>query len=544
MSSNSEKRLFVDLFRTRARKILAIVLLAVLAFVIFLSILAHHAGPLLRSRVLETLSTRFQGRVDLADLKVSVYQGLVVSGKGLMIYGQTDPNIHLEGLQPLIGVDEFRFRVGVMGLLRSPMRVGTVYIKGLQLTIPPKQERQQLRAMGPKGGKISIVVDQFHSEKAMLVINTNRPDKLPLDFDIQNLWMKDIGPDRPLTFTAMLVNPKPVGDIDSKGEFGPFNPQEPRESPVHGEYTFSHADLGTLKGIGGILSSTGHYDGTLGRIVVDGQTNTPDFRINISGRPVPLKTTFHAIVDGTNGDTYLQPVQATISGTPLTATGFVIRSFDPKGHHIQLDVTIPTGKIDDLLRLAVRTDPPVMTGIVHLQTKLDLLPGEGDISDRLYLKGKFQVTGAHFSNDKVQSKVDALSTRSQGKPSLATDDTPDNVKSRMSGDFVLRNSLLALPNLSFQMPGTQVSLEGNYSLDGNQFDFHGHARFNAKLSQMVGGWKSVFLKPADPFFSKHGAGTELPIKITGTKSEPHFGLDFGRNSKPEATATPEAQRSR
>ena len=544
MTSNSDKRLFADLFRTRAREILAIVLLAVLAFVIFLSILVHHAGPLLRARVIETLSTRFQGRVDLADLKISVYQGLMVSGKGLMIYGQTDPNIHLEGVQPLIGVDEFRFRVGVMSLLRSPMHVGTVYIKGLQLNIPPKQERQQLWTMGPKGGKISIIVDQFHSEQAMLVINTNRPDKLPLDFDIQNLWMKDIGPDRPLAFTATLVNPKPVGDIDSKGEFGPFNPEEPRESPVCGEYAFSHADLGTLKGIGGILSSTGRYDGTLGRIVVDGQTDTPDFRINISGRAVPLKTTFHAIVDGTNGDTYLQPVQATILSTPLTATGFVIRSVDPKGHHIQLDVTIPTGKIDDLLRLAARTDPPVMTGTVQLQTKLDLPPGEGDISDRLYLKGKFQVTGVHFSNDKIQSKVDALSMRSQGKPNLATDDTPDNVKSRMGGDFVLKNSVLAVPNLLFQMPGTQVSLEGNYSLDGNQFDFHGHARFDAKLSQMVGGWKSAFLKPVDPFFSKHGAGTEVPIKITGTKSELHFGLDFGRKSKPEATATSKGQRPR
>jgi len=31
----------------------------------------------------------------------------------------------------------------------------------------------------------------------------------------------------------------------------------------------------------------------------------------------------------------------------------------------------------------------------------------------------------------------------------------------------------------------------------------------------------------DPFFSKHGAGTEVPVKMTGTKSEPHFGLDFG-----------------
>ena len=50
-------------------------------------------------------------------MRVSVYQGLVVSGKRLMIYGQIDPNIHREGMQPLIGVDEFRFRGGVLSLL-------------------------------------------------------------------------------------------------------------------------------------------------------------------------------------------------------------------------------------------------------------------------------------------------------------------------------------------------------------------------------------------------------------------------------------------
>jgi hypothetical protein len=118
MPSNNILRLFPDFFRTRARELLAIVLLAVLAFVVVLSLLAHHAEPMLRARVIESLSARFRSRVDLADLKVSVDQGLVVSGKGLMIYGPADPNIHREGWQPLIGVDEFRFRTGVLGLLR------------------------------------------------------------------------------------------------------------------------------------------------------------------------------------------------------------------------------------------------------------------------------------------------------------------------------------------------------------------------------------------------------------------------------------------
>ncbi len=398
--------------------------------------------------------------------------------------------------------------------------------------------------MAPKGGMIKIVVDEFRSEKAELVINTERPDKSPLEFEIQNLLMKDIGPDRPLAFSAILVNPKPVGDIVSRGEFGPFHPEDPRESPVRGEYTFSNADLGTLKGIAAILSSTGRYDGTLGKIVVDGQTDTPDFRLNISGRAVPLKTKFHAIVDGASGDTYLQPVEAVLLKTAMTATGFVVKSANPPGHHISLDVTIAAGKIDDLLRLAVITDPPVMTGTVHLHTKLDLSPGEPDISDRLYLKGRFRVSGAHFSNVNIQSKVDALSMRSQGKPKLATDDIPDNVRSQLGGTFTLKNSLLKIPDLLFEMPGTRVDMAGNYSLDGNEFDFRGHARFDARLSQMVGGWKSILLKPVDLFFRKNGAGADVPIKITGTKSEPHFGLDFGHKDKlPEASPS-QAEKTR
>jgi len=36
--------------------------------------------------------------------------------------------------------------------------------------------------------------------------------------------------------------------------------------------------------------------------------------------------------------------------------------------------------------------------------------------------------------------------------------------------------------------------------------------------------KSFFLKAIDPLFSKHGAGTELPITITGTQEAPVFGV--------------------
>ena len=494
---------------------------------IALSIVVSRAGPIIRARVVETLSTKFKAKVELDGFSVSLLKGFEVSGKGLRIFGASDPNNHEPGVQPLISVAEFRFRTGIADLFRSPMHVDTVHVKALALNLPPREQRSQMKGMGPQGGKIKIVVDKLVCDDTQLIINTLKPGKLPLEFDIASLRMTSIGPEDPMHFDADLINPKPVGNVLSSGSFGPWQPDSPRDTPVSGTYSFNNADLGTIKGIAGILSSTGKYHGILDNIVVDGATDTPDFRIAISGRPVPLHTDFHAIVDGTNGDTYLQPVKAKILNTWMTANGSVVRLKDPKGHLVELDVVIERGKIDDLLKLAIKTDPPIMAGTVRLKTKLTLPPGDPDVSNRIKLSGNFQVSGAHFSNDKIQGKVDAISMRSQGKPKLAEDNIADNVASELKGTFNLANGTIDFSQLQFQVPGTQVNLTGIYSLDGNQFDFHGKARLDAKLSHMVRGWKSILLKPADPFFSKHGAGTEVPVKITGTKSEPHFGADFG-----------------
>jgi len=485
------------------------------------------AEPILRTAVIETLSTRFKSRVELDAFHVSLLNGLQVSGGGLRIFGDSDPNNHEPGFQPIINIAEFRFRMGIMAFFHSPMRVDTVYLKGLQLNLPPREHRNEMEKMGSKPGKIRIVVDRFVCDNAQLIVNTLRPGKLPLEFDIESLKMTSIGPDSPLHFDANLTNPKPVGNVVSSGSFGPWQADTPRDTPLRGTYSFNHADLATIKGIGGILSSTGKYAGSLDKILVDGTTDTPDFRIATGGRAVPLHTDFHAIVDGTSGDTYLQPVNARILTTELVATGSVVQTKDPRGHHVELDVVIEKGKIEDLLKLAVHTDPPIMTGVVHLKTKFDLPPGEPDVVNRLKLAGNFEVAGTHFTNDKIQGKIDALSMRSQGKPKLAQGNMVDSVHSDLAGTFALDRGLISFSRLGFQIPGTRVDLTGTYSLDGKIFDFHGNARMDATLSQMVTGWKSILLKPADPFFSKNGAGTEIPVKITGTESEPHFGPDFG-----------------
>jgi hypothetical protein len=522
--------------RNRRRWVAGVFLLSFAAAAVVGTIVVSHAEPILRERVIETLSARFQSKVELDGFHVSLLQGLQVSGEGLRLFGDSDPNIHQPGIQPLISVAEFRFRTGMLDLFRSPMHVDTVYVKGMSLNIPPREQRDQMKTMELRGGKIKIDVDKFVCDHAQLIINTLRPGKLPLEFDIERLKMTSIGPNGPLHFDANLTNPKPVGNIVSSGSFGPWQTNSPRDTPVRGTYSFDNADLGTIKGIGGILSSAGQYEGTLDNIVVNGTTDTPDFRIVTSGRPTPLHTEFHAIVDGTSGDTYLQPVKARILNSWLTAKGSVVRIQKPAGHRVELDVTIAKGEIEDLLKLAVRTDPPVMTGTVQLRTKFDLSPGSPAVANRLKLAGRFRISQGHFTNDKIQGKIDALSLRSLGKPKLARDHVAENVHSDLSGVFNLENGLIYFSQLQFVIPGTRVDLTGKYSLDGRQFDFHGKARLDAKLSHMVTGWKSILLKPADPFFSKHGAGTELPVKITGTESEPHFGSDFGHKDRAGAAA--------
>src|SRR6202042_3283412 len=318
-------------------------------------------------------------------------------------------------VQPLLSIGDFHFQTALRNLFREPMHVDTVYVSGLIVNIPPAQQRQQMKDMRQRRGKMSIVGAHFVCVDTQLLINTLKPGKPPLEFDIKDLRMKDIGPGQPLRFDATLVNPKPVGNIQSTGLFGPWHEDDPRDTPVRGDYSFSNADLGTLKGIGGILSSTGRYAGTLSNIVVDGTTDTPDFRITTSGHPVPLHTEFHAIVDGTSGDTHLSPVKAKLLHSFFTAKGSVTRIQGRRGHDIELDVVVEHAEIEDLLKVGVRTDPPVMTGPVKMQTKLSLLPGEGDVADRLPLAGNFDVQGGHFTNEKVQSRLDSLSLRTQGK---------------------------------------------------------------------------------------------------------------------------------
>lgn len=501
--------------------------------------MVRHAAPILRERMIQTLSQTFNSPVELDALDISLVKGIEVQGHGLRIPFGTAPQgaNTSKNLKPLVSVADFRFRTGWRGVLRPTAEIDMVRVDGVEVHIPPKAQRPLI--LGTREGKLPadparpkirprtvFLVHEVEATNAKLFIETDKPGKEPLEFDIGHIRLEGGSSSTPWQYTANLVNPKPAGDITATGNIGPWNGDDPRQTHVDGNYSFQHADLNTIKGIGGHLSSIGHLNGPLELIAVEGDTDTPDFSIDTSNHPVPLHTHFKAHVDGTDGDTYLDQVNARLLHSDFVTRGKVVK-IDGQGHDIALDVTMDRARIEDMLLMGVKTRPPLMSGQLAMQAKLHIPPGPERVIQKLDLRGKFGIRGVRFSNPAFQDRVDRLSARAQGKPeevALASRDHEAEVRSQMSARFTLICGLLTAEDVHYEMPGATVLLHGVYSTDGNVFEFKGHVRTEAHASQMVSGWRRWLLKPIDPFLAKHGAGVELPVQISGTQGDMHFGL--------------------
>ena len=80
------------------------------------------------------------------------------------------------------------------------MNVALVRVQGMQVNIPPHGERASLtlhrKSQGPS--KRSIVVDKIVCSDVTLTIETDKPGKEPLVFDIRDVTLHDVGAGRPI----------------------------------------------------------------------------------------------------------------------------------------------------------------------------------------------------------------------------------------------------------------------------------------------------------------------------------------------------------
>jgi len=500
---------------------LAVVLVAVAIAFIWARV---RLKPMLRERLITAIREHYRREVEVKDIEISAVTGFGATIHGLVLH-QKDRS----DFPPMALVDRLEVSATLRGILSEPLQIEWVILRGLKINVPRKRSNSP---DSPESNKPRterrypprFIINEVLADGTFLQILPKTEDKEPLTFDITKLRLHSAGTVQPMQFRATLTNPKPPGDIQSTGAFGPWDSDEPGLTPVSGSYTFANADLSDFKGLAGILSSEGKYQGMLERIEVDGFTDTPDFTLKVSGHPVHLKTQFHAIVDGTDGDTYLQPVNAQFRRSSIVARGGVYRKPGQKGKTISLDVTVSDARVEDMIWLAVKAKQPLMVGGITFKTKFDLPPGDKDIIEKLHLTGKFGVESARFTSLKIQDKVEALSQRA--RPGEEPED--ERSVSNLRGGFELHDSIIDFTKLTFEVPGASVFLDGSYGLQKETLDFAGELRTQAKVSQMTTGVKSIFLKIADPLFKKKGAGAVIPIKITGTREEPKFGLDVGR----------------
>jgi len=100
--------------------------------------------------------------------------------------------------------------------------------------------------------------------------------------------------------------------------------------------------------------------------------------------------------------------------------------------------------------------------------------------------------------------------------------------SRLSGKFTLRAGTLTFSDLSFGVPGAIVQLAGTYDVKRETLDFRGNLLLDATLADTTTGWKAVLGRVAQPLFRRQGGGSKLPIRISGPREKPEFGLDVRR----------------
>jgi hypothetical protein len=473
--------------------------------------------PFTTDAIVSTLQEKFSSAVELRTFHATYFRpGCVAEGVTFRRNGDRTA-------LPIATIEKLTIQASYWGFSRTPKRVRRVKVEGLRIFVSPGTERTGNEAL-PTGGvaKFALIIDEIIADGAVVEFASGGPGTEPLKFEIHQLALNSVADDRPMSFHAALLNPKPPGEIRADGQFGPLRPQNVGQTPVSGSYVFQGADLSIFSGIRGTLSSSGKLNGVLEHIEIEGSTDTPNFQIKRSEHAVHLKTQFYAIVNGMDGDVALQSVNAQFERTSVVSQGEVANEAGSEGKTVSLDATEPQGRIQDWLRLLSKADRPAMTGAMNLRVQILVPPGKRDFIKRVNLQGDFGIDEASFSRSTTQEKVDNLSQLAQGEKE---NNDPASVVENLKGHVVLKDAIATISDLSFGVPEALVRVHGTYGLLTQQVDLHGSLQVAHKLSKGSSGVKSVLLKSVEPFLKKKNAGEIVPIKIGGTYSHPSYGLD-------------------
>lgn len=441
-----------------------------------------------------------------------------------------------ENTPPLVTVQRVEIESHYADMIVRPGYVALVKLNGLHVQVPPRGANAG-PSTSPSSESSNVRVGEIVADGAVLEV-ARSDDKPPLKFEMHSLTVKSYGHQSEWSYRVSMKNAEPPGEIISKGKFGPLNVEDLGTTPLSGDYEFQHAELSVFNGIAGTLSSTGDFGGKLGEIAVHGTIDVPDFQVLRSKHKVPLTSRFRASVNAKNGDVFLKQVETSFLQTSVAASGSVASKPGQKGKTTSLDLEVNNGRIQDLLLLLASTKHASMNGTTSFKAQVTILPLGRPFLKELVMRGDFGVANAEFRKPSRQAQVVDLSERARGEKKVkdkgkdqkkaeadpAVDD-PGNVVMDLHGHLELRDGIAKFSELTFNVPGASARMEGTYNLENEQIDFHGTLKTEAELSQDATGIKSTLLKPFNPLFKRKKAGAVIPVKMTGSYHDPHFGFD-------------------
>jgi AsmA-like C-terminal region len=516
------------------RAAIALVILIAIGLTIFI---LHF--PFSRDRVRQSLEETFHGQVTFAKFHVTYFPHPGCVAEDLIMTHPLSP----DGSPPLVSVRKFTVEAHYLYLLVRPGYVSRVILEGLHIQAPAHQSGRSIdQNETPSKTHIGEVI----ADNALLEI-ARENGALPLCYDIHRLRFHAVSRWKPFAYDATLHNALPPGEVEARGHFGPWDAQDPANTPVSGSYKLT-GDLSAFSGIAGMLASEDNFSGRLKQIDAKGVVDVPDFKVARAARSVPLHASFHAFVNAWNGDVRLEHVDTMVVKTQLLARGSVTGRPDRPGKTTSLDLYVNDGRIQDLFRLFVKESRSPFNGLISFRAHVDISPSGQPFLTEVVLKGDFGVEGGQFTKPKTQQGIATLSERSQGKKTDEkhkdekgtkksdnaqashndNDDEPERVLTNLAGHLELKKGTATFTNLSFGIPGALAYAHGTFNLLNDKIDFHGSMKTDANFTKVSGGGiKSIFLKPFDAIFKKKPTGAEIPVQLTGTYYHPNPGVEFG-----------------
>ncbi len=438
--------------------------------------------------------------------------------------------------EPLLTIDKLVVQTGYPDMLTFQWKLEKVLVVGLHVMVPAKEpagEPSPIMPLTYSDSKTSMPIANLYADGAMLDFY-RQSDPKPLRITVNKLAMHNIDTNTAFTYDVQLQNSEPPGAITSHGSFGPWNPHNIGNVPVHGSFRYDNVNLGFYKDLSGTLAANGKFDGNLARINVTGAADVPEFRLANTSHSRRLVVNYETGVNATNGDVELKQIRADFDRTSLFVKGSLTGVKDRPGKNVSVDISSTHARIEDFMDLFISGKQAPIRGNANLKLHV-ALPGEfASFLTALTATGSFGIVDGKFADKDTEQGLTRLSdSATKGKsnpPADAADDTL--VLSDLKGQVTSRDGVAHLSHIDFQMPGAEATLDGTFNLLSYRTDMRGTLITKGDVSATETGFKSFLLKALTPFLKHENHAKVVPFVVAGPYGNVHISLDLSRKQQP------------